>query len=125
MRARKLYQGDIVYSEGDTADEIIFVISGSVSLYQDISSRVDIPSDRVDTEQHAYNAPFSLYRAGSYFGDEDILVTDLRPGIDDEDFNFEKKTNRTSTAEAATDVSFMAIKKRHLVGELYRFPEIR
>lgn len=50
MKARKLYQGDILFSQGDIADEIIFVIHGSVSLYQDISDKIELPSDRFDIE---------------------------------------------------------------------------
>ena len=125
LKGRKLYYGDLLYSESDVADEITFVIKGSVSLYQDISDKIQLPTDLIDKEKHAFNAPFSLYREGSYFGDEDILVGDARPGIDDEDISLDKKTVRTSTAEAASDVSFMTIKKRHLINELHRFPEIK
>ena len=84
LKAKKLYQGDILYSEGDTADEITFIISGSVTLYQDISDLIELPEKLIDIEKDAFNVPFTLYRTGSYFGDEDVLLTDARPGIDDE-----------------------------------------
>jgi len=103
LRSRKLYQGDLLYSESDNADEITFVIDGSVSLYQDISNKITLPDNLIDMETQAFNAPFSVYRKGSYFGDEDTLVTDARPGIDDET-NLDKKTVRQSTAEAASNV---------------------
>jgi len=81
--------------------------------------------DLIDRETQGFNAPFTLYRAGSYFGDEDVLVTSAREGIDNkEELSNDKKTKRSSTAEAAEDVEIMTIKKRHLIDSLNRFPEI-
>ena len=75
-------------------------------------------------ETQAFNAPFSLYRKGSYFGDEETLVSNARPGIDDEG-SLDRKTQRKSTAEAATNVQIATLKKRLLLPELERFPEIK
>ena len=93
LRSRKLYEGDMLYSESDIADEVTFVIDGSVSLLQDISDKIELPENLIDRETEAFNTPFSLYRKGSYFGDEDTLVSDARPGIDDDE-SLEKKTVR-------------------------------
>ena len=50
LRARKLYAGDILHSEGDIADEVTFVISGSVSLYYDISDHINLAPGLIDRE---------------------------------------------------------------------------
>ena len=62
MRPKKLYQNDILYSEGDVADEVIFVLTGSFSLYVDISDKIELPDKLIDKETNAFNVPFSLYR---------------------------------------------------------------
>ena len=111
MRTRKLYQGDILYSQGDIADEVIFVLTGSFSLYIDISDKIELPEKLIDRETNAFNVPFSLYRQGSYFGDEDVLVD-----IDLQDLdNDTNKVFRSCTVEANEDAEIMSIKKRHLL----------
>lgn len=37
LKGRKLFRGDLLFSEGDVADEIIFVMKGSFTMYLDIS----------------------------------------------------------------------------------------
>ena len=121
MRTRKLYQGDILYSQGDIADEVIFVLNGSFSLYIDISDKIELPDKLIDRETNAFNVPFSLYRQGSYFGDEDVLVD-----IDLQDLdNDTNKVYRNCTVEANEDAEIMTIKKRHLMEPLSRFIHIR
>ena len=120
MRTRKLYQGDILYSQGDVADEVVFVLNGSFSLYIDISDKIELPEKDFDKETQAFNVPFSLYRMGSYFGDEDVLVD-----IDFQVDNDSHKLYRSCTVEANEDAEIMTIKKRHLLDQLQRFVEIR
>lgn len=74
LKARKLYQGDIMYAEGDLADEIIFVFKGSFYLYKDICDMVPLPDKVINKETQAFNVPFVRYAGGSYFGDEDCLL---------------------------------------------------
>ena len=58
MKARKLYRGDLLYSEGDLADEIIFVLSGTFYLFKDISDMIQLPEKLIDKESQAFNVPF-------------------------------------------------------------------
>ena len=43
MRGRKLYKGDILYSEGDVAEEIIFILSGTFTMHVDFSETIKLP----------------------------------------------------------------------------------
>ena len=45
LRAKKAFEGDILFSESDIADEIIFVIKGSFTLFKDISVQIELPRD--------------------------------------------------------------------------------
>ena len=76
LKSKNLYKGDIVFSEGDVSDEIIFVLRGSVTLFVDISDLVELPEGTIDDQNQAFNVPFSVYNKGSYFGDEDVLLED-------------------------------------------------
>lgn len=76
LKARKLYSGDLLFSEGDAADEVIFVLNGAFCIYQDISMRINLPENLIKEEKHAFNVPYLRYGPGSYFGDEDCLVED-------------------------------------------------
>ena len=58
LKARKLYMGDLLYSEGDLADEVYFVMSGSFFLYKDISDMIILPEKLIDKESQAFNVPF-------------------------------------------------------------------
>ena len=114
MRMKKLFQRDILYSQADMADEIIFVLKGSFSLYKDISDEIDLPATIIDMTTQSFNVPFSLYRMGSYFGDEDVLVDiDIR-NIDHD----RHKVYRSCTVEANEDSEIMTLKKRHLLDHL-------
>jgi CRP-like cAMP-binding protein len=48
MRARSLFPLELLYSEGDTADEIFFVSGGSFRLFKDMSRMLDLPEDLID-----------------------------------------------------------------------------
>ena len=45
-----MYRGDLLYSEGDLADEIIFVLDGTFYLYKDISDMIILPEKLIDKE---------------------------------------------------------------------------
>ena len=90
-------------------------------MYVDISDRIELPEGLIDKEEHAFNVPIAVYRAGSYFGDEDVLNEIDMNNLRDND----KKTYRSVTAECTENIEIMALKKRHLVENLWRFREIR
>lgn len=69
LKQRKLYRGDLLYSEGDVAEEIYFVISGSFTLYVDASDMLKLPPGKIDPSCEAFNLPYAQYSVGSYFGD--------------------------------------------------------
>ena len=50
LKARRLYRGDLLYSEGDLADEVYFVMTGSFYLYKDISDMIVLPDKLIDRD---------------------------------------------------------------------------
>lgn len=120
LKVRKLYAGDVFYSEGDLAEEIVFVLSGTFYLYKDISDMIQLPPKLIDKETLAFNVPFLRYGTGSYFGDEDCIFQ-----IDQEGSPDLKKFYRESTAECVDDAEIMIIKRRQLVDELHKFIAIK
>ena len=74
LKARKFYRGDLLFSEGDLADEIIFVLNGTVYLYKDISDMTKLPDKLIDRERQAFNVPYLRQGVGSFFGDEDCIT---------------------------------------------------
>ena len=120
LKARKLYRGDLLYSEGDLADEIIFVLRGSFYLYKDISDMLMLPEKLIDKETQAFNVPFLKYGAQAYFGDEDSIAE-----IDNGDVSDTKKFYRESTVECVDDAEILVIKRRQLIDELVKFEKIK
>jgi CRP-like cAMP-binding protein len=116
-----LYRGDLLFSEGDVADEIIFVMKGSFCLYHDISDKISLPEKLIDKEHQAFNVPYLRYGESSYFGDEDLL----RDIDKDASLVQIQKHYRESTGETTDDAETMTIKKRQLVDQLATFPQIR
>ena len=96
-----------MYSEGDLADEVLFVIKGSFYILKDISGMISLPEKLIDKETQAFNVPFLRYGEGAYFGDEDCLIE-----IDTEDVLDTKKYYRGSTAECVDDAEILVIKRR-------------
>jgi len=120
LKARKLYRGDLLFSEGDVADEVIFVMKGSFTLYCDISDKITLPEKLIDKEHQAFNVPFARYGKGSYFGDEDILRD-----IYTEKSDIILKHYREATCETTDDAEIMVIKKKQLVDQLNVFKSIK
>lgn len=63
---------DVLYNQGDHAEEIFFIVKGRVKLFYDLSEGLGEPN----------NVPFNLYVEGSYFGDLEILVEERAEGRD-------------------------------------------
>ena len=40
LKARQVYVGDILFSEGDVAEELVFVIKGKFDFYKDVSDMI-------------------------------------------------------------------------------------
>lgn len=128
LKARQLYAGDILFSEGDVAEEIIFVIKGNFDYYKDISDMISLPDKLIDIHRQAFNVPFAQYVRESYFGDEDTLFSSSelnssrssRIGvlIQDEDNH---KCFRAATAVCVDDAEVLVIKRRQISEELNRF----
>lgn len=74
LQVRKLYRGDILFSQGDIAEEVFFVLDGGFTLYVDVSDQLTLESGTIDPVKDAFNVPYSLYVQGSYFGDSDCLT---------------------------------------------------
>lgn len=72
LKPLNLYGNDILFSQGDQAEEIFFNLKGEVVLYVDISEFVDL-SIFISIEK-CFNLPISVYSTGSYFGDNDVLA---------------------------------------------------
>ena len=102
-----MYRGDLLYSEGDLADEIIFVLDGTFYLYKDISDMIILPEKLIDKESQAFNVPFLRYGIGSYFGDQDCMTE-----IENVDEDETRKFYRESTAECIEDSEILVIKRR-------------
>lgn len=67
-----LYDNDILFNQGDQADEIFFVYNGSFILYIDLLDFMNMePFLKSD---QAFNIPLCLYTNGSYFGDNEVLL---------------------------------------------------
>jgi CRP-like cAMP-binding protein len=66
------FDNDIVYSQGDQAEEIFFLFHGEVLFYKDVSDIIDMRE--VVRMEAAFNIPFASYSTGSYFGDNDAIL---------------------------------------------------
>jgi len=69
LRGRSFYPGELLYSEGDTAEEIYFIYVGNFRLFKDMSKLLPLPEGTIDLKTQAFNVPYSTYSSGSYFGD--------------------------------------------------------
>ena len=57
LRPMHIHEEDILFSQGDTANEIYFILKGKVMLYVDVSDLIDIKGDDIDK----LNLPFNMY----------------------------------------------------------------
>ena len=72
LKLMSLYDNDILYSQGDQAEEIFFVYHGSILLYVDILDFINM-EPFIKTDQ-VFNIPLAIYSNGSYFGDNDMML---------------------------------------------------
>lgn len=71
LQPLNLFDNDILFSQGDLAEEIFFVLHGKVLLLTDITDVIDF--SLYLTAEVSFNVPISVYSDGSYFGDNDVL----------------------------------------------------
>lgn len=93
----KVYPKDLLYSEGDYAEEIFFIFKGRIKMYIDTKLPDDPPS-----------IPFNLYVEGSYFGDSDIFVSS-------------SLNNRDCTAKAEVESNLLVITRVEIFALFKRF----
>lgn len=74
LKPLKVYESDTLYNQGDTAEEVFFILKGRVKLLCD--------ANEGDEELGESWVPFNLYVEGSYFGDSDIIATGVKDGRD-------------------------------------------
>eukprot|EP00347_Sterkiella_histriomuscorum_P009438 403341214 len=114
LKNMKIYKGDILYSQGDHADE------SSVVMHIDLNDPAINPhyqpkekkdDEDEDPQDDAYNVPFNLYVEGSYFGDSDCL--------------FQRRLQRECMAEAEQECHLLVMKKGALEELLEQFQDIK
>ncbi|CDW71963.1 cation channel family protein [Stylonychia lemnae] len=119
LKNMKIYKGDTLYSQGDHADEIYFILKGSVIMHIDLHDPTINPSyqpkqktnEDEEDDDDSYNVPFNLYVEGSYFGDSDCL--------------FQRRLQRECMAEADQECHLLVIKKGALEDLLDQFQDIK
>ena len=72
LKTLNLFDNDILFSQGDQAEEIFFIFHGSVLLYVDLSEIVDMQT--LVKGDKCFNVPLAIYSNSSYFGDNDVLL---------------------------------------------------
>jgi len=119
LKPREILGGENLYSQGDTADEIYFITSGSFNLLVDISTMVDFQLER---EKVAFNVPFIRIQNSGYFGDQECLTqhTKLFPSL------MNQQVYRYSTALAhINSAQILVLKRLNLMPVLKEFPSIK
>lgn len=72
LKMMNLFDNDILFSQGDQAEELFFVFHGSALLNVDIMDFIDMKS--FVKHESCFNVPIAIYGNGSYFGDNDVLL---------------------------------------------------
>ena len=108
LKNMNLYDNDILFSQGDQAEEIFFMYHGSVLHYIDITDFVEM---KALDKGKCFNIPFSIYTNGSYFGDNDVLL--------------QKNGYRTTTAICHSDCHIYSIKINNLEECIDKFPKVK
>ena len=101
LKPMKVSAKDVLYNQGDHAEEIFFIVKGRVKLFYDVSEGFGEPN----------NVPFNLYVEGSYFGDCDVLVNEGSDG-------------RDGTAEADTESQLLVLNRKDLKMLLDKFMKV-
>lgn len=69
------FDNEILYSQGDWADEIFFIYDGSAILYTDFSDEIDM--EPYVHHLDCFNVPICIYSSGAYFGDNDVIPSKI------------------------------------------------
>lgn len=93
LKRMNMFDNDILFSQGDKAEEIFFVLNGTVLLMMDLTEIVDM--SLFISEEQSFNIPLAIYTASSYFGDNDVLLS--------------RNANRSSTAICQTDCQLFSL----------------
>jgi CRP-like cAMP-binding protein len=104
-----LFDNDILFSQGDQAEELFFVFQGSALLYIDIMDVIDMRS--FVKHESCFNVPIAAYSSGSYFGDNDVLL--------------QRNGYRSHTAVCQEDCQVYTIKNDVLLERLEKFESIK
>ena len=99
---------DVLFSQGDSCDEIFFIYKGKVVMYIDISDHINM--QHFVSLDKAFNLPLTIYNAGTYFGDNDVLL--LKNGY------------RVHTAICKEDCLIYTLKHSFLKNILEDFPKM-
>jgi CRP-like cAMP-binding protein len=109
LKPMTLYDNDILFNQGDQAEEIFFVYNGSVLHYVDILDFMNM--EPFIKNDQAFNVPLCLFSDGSYFGDNEVLL--------------QKNGFRMTTAICQKDSQIYAIKNNSLEECLDKYVRIR
>ena len=72
LKQLTFYHNDIIFNQGDQAEEIFFILRGNVLLYIDV---VDFLNMEPFIKQNSvFNMPLAIFNNGSYFGDNDCFL---------------------------------------------------
>lgn len=102
LKPMKLFERDIIYQQGEYAEEIFFIVQGRVKMYVDLAEHHD---------DEPIFLPYNLYVAGCYFGDVDIF-SNSGPFI------------RDSTAIAAMPTQLLVITRKEISDLCNRFKRV-
>ena len=115
------YPGQFLFTEGDDAYEMYFVIIGKFVLIHDFSTTLTLPKDTINPETESFNIPFIQYNDNAYFGDNDCLIEDRNGRLSSKALR--QSTCLTTTEGNQTDV--MTLHKKHLIEILEDFPKMK
>eukprot|EP00347_Sterkiella_histriomuscorum_P017792 403347976 len=114
LKNMKIYKGDILYSQGDHADErsvVMHIDLNDPAINPHYQPKEKKDDEDEDPQDDAYNVPFNLYVEGSYFGDSDCL--------------FQRRLQRECMAEAEQECHLLVMKKGALEELLEQFQDIK
>lgn len=109
LELNSYFDNDILFSQGDQANEIFFIFQGGILLYIDITDFVDLKGHIKPDE--GFNLPLAMFNSGSYFGDSDVM--------------HKKNGYRSQTAICQDDCQMYVINYENLMGTLDLFPDYK
>ena len=104
-----MFDNDILFSQGDQAEELFFIFQGSCLIFVDLSEIVDM-SSLVKIDQ-SFNVPLAIYTKSSYFGDNDVML--------------QRNGYRTISCICQGDCQIYSIKNSQLLECLEKNPSIK